>query len=221
MTASPGCRGGIRAKVVALACLLACLGVSWPAPVAAQGSAGVTPTTGAPVASAPPASPHPPTASPTLELDLVPDELGGFPTEVTITRGREHIDGLDPEDPADAATLTELAALLAATGSPVEDLTTALAFVATEELFAFVVAFRIAGAPEGTLLTNYLPLLLDDLQVTRQATGELAGREVLVVYSDEGEGEVPLYVVAVGDTVWLFQGPEDVVVAALEGLITG
>ncbi|CAN5740706.1 hypothetical protein BH23CHL8_BH23CHL8_12910 [soil metagenome] len=184
----------------------------WPGAALAQEAATPTPAvaaTATPVGN-----------QPGLELDLVPDELGGFPTEVTLTRGREHFDGLDADDPAAAATLAELAALLAATGRPVEDLTTALALVATEELFAFVVAFRIAGAPDGTLMPAYLPLLLDDLQVTRQESGQLAGHDVLVVYSDEGEGEVPLYIVAVGDTVWLFQGPEDVVIGALEGLTT-
>jgi hypothetical protein len=197
-----------RAALLALAMLAA---PTWAAPATAQPSPAPTASPQASGASSP---------VPSLELDLVPDELGGFPTETTITRGRDHLDGLDADDPADAATLAKLAALLAATGRPVEDLTTALAFVATEELFAFVVAFRIAGAPEGTLLPTYLPLLLDDLSVTRQESGQLAGREVLVIHSDEGDGEVPLYVVAVGDTVWLFQGPEDVVVAALEGLIT-
>jgi hypothetical protein len=199
--------GSLRGPLLALGvlCLLAVLAVL-AVPVVVQGSES---------------SP----ASPPDLASLMPIELGTFETQIIVTRGEEHLSGIDPGDGGDpgetqAVELSaELARLLEDTDSSIEDITTAYAFAAVDGFFAFVVAVRIVGVEEGALLPAYLPILRGDLTEPVEEPGKLAGRELLVITSVGNEGEsVPLYVYDGGDTIWMLQGPEDVVARVLVSL---
>lgn len=164
-----------------------------------------------------------PTAISTLErrdlyLDM-PFYLGGFEPDIVMTRGAEHFANLDPAQADDAETIADLEGLFEATGASIEDMTSGYALVLQEDFFAFVVAVRIDGAAPGTLLPAYLPILLAGLLDPTTEPGTLGGKDILVISSEGSNGDyVDLYVYDAGETVWLVQGPEDVVEQALTAL---
>ena len=163
-------------------------------------------------------------ASPTLPpradlIDEMPRQMGGFEPDIVITRGVEHLANLDPADPADAETLAELQRLFDETGVTVEDMSTGYALAAVDDFFSFVIAIRLDGAKPGTLLPAYLPILMNDLiepVVVERAVGD---KPVLVITSEGADREpVDLYVYDAGDTIWMAQGPDDVVFFAITDL---
>lgn len=199
-----------RATVLALVVTMTTLG-----PATAQGPSE-TPQD-------PSATPLDPAASPqSRRLDLaleMPLNMGGFEPEVAITRGQEHLANLDPDDPADAATAAQLQSLFEATGVTVQDMTSAYALVSQEDFFSFVVAVRLEGATPGLLLEAYLPILEAGLVDPQTAPTTLGGKDVLRITSEGTAGEpVELYVYEAGDTIWMVQGPLDVVGSVLEDL---
>lgn len=203
------------AVVVVLAGLLGWLG--WTAdgtPSSTAAGALEATSTPAPAATA---SARP---EPTPEADVVarmPARLGGVATELSVLRGEEHVAALDPDDPADADVAAGITSLLEATGRSIVDLTTAYAVAGADDFVAFVIGIRVAGAPDGSLLPAYLPILRRDLVDPHEEPGMLGGREVLVVTSEATGGgpRLSLHVVEDGDTLWLLQGPLAVVEDAL------
>lgn len=152
-------------------------------------------------------------------VDALPRQMGGFEPEYVVTRGREHIANLQPDDPVDARTSAELQALLDETGVTIEDMTSAYALVSQSDFFSFVVAVRLDGAQPGSVLPAYLPILMGDLIEPSAEEGVFGGKPVTIILSEGTDREiVPLYVYANGDTVWILQGPDDVVAFALEDL---
>jgi hypothetical protein len=153
-----------------------------------------------------------------LYLDM-PYHLGGFEPDIVMTRGAEHVANLDPSRTDDAATIADLEGLLTSTGAFIEDMTSGYALVSQDEIFAFVVAVRIHDAALGTLLPAYLPILLGNLVDASTAPATRAGKDVLIISADgANEEHVDLYVYDAGDTVWMIQGPDDVVEQVLEAL---
>lgn len=153
-----------------------------------------------------------------LYLDM-PYRLGGYETEVEMTRGVEHFAGLDPERLEDAQTRAELEELVDAAGADIESLVSGYALVSQDDLFGFVVALRIAGAEPETMVGVYLPNLYDDLVDPAVSSAVIGGKDVVVVESLGAEDEyVELFIYDEGDTIWLVQGPDDVVETALAGL---
>ena len=149
-----------------------------------------------------------------LMLDM-PFYLGGFEPDIVVTRGAEHFASLDPDDPA----RVDLEAFLEAVGASVEDMDSGYALVSQDDFFAFVVAIRITGARPGTMLPAYLPILYGDLVDASGIEGEVSGKDVLVISSVGSDDEyVELFVYDQGDTIWLVQGPMDVVETTLDGL---
>ena len=150
-----------------------------------------------------------------LYLDM-PYYVGGFEPVIVMTRGAEHVANLDAEDP----TRLQLEALLAAVGAEIEDLTSGYALVSQEGFFAFVVAVRVEGVEPDSLLPAYLPILYEDLiEPTPGIARTIGGKDVVVIASlgDAGE-DVELSVYDQGDTLWMVQGPDDVVETTLENL---
>jgi len=197
------------ALIVTLASLLLA------APVAAQGE---EPSPGAGPSASPASSIVGDAVRRDLYLDM-PYTIGGFEPDIVITRGEEHLAGLDPDDEADARTRAELDRLLEDTGTTIEDMTSGYALVSQEDFFAFVVGVRLDGAEPGAMLPAYLPILYEDLVDPTGQAGSLGGKDVVVITSEGDDGDyVALYVYDEGDTIWMVQGPEDVVERALEGL---
>jgi hypothetical protein len=151
---------------------------------------------------------------PDLYLDM-PYNLGGFEPEIAMARGEEHFADLDAEDP----TRRELEGLLAAVGAEVGDMVSGYALVSQEDFFSFVVAIRIDGIEPGSLLPAYLPILYGDLEDPQGSTRSMGGKDVVVITSlGENDEYVELHVYDEGDTVWMLQGPTDVVETALSNL---
>lgn len=167
-------------------------------------------------AQAPAASVSPERADLALEM---PRNMGGFEPAIAITRGQEHLANLDLDDPADAATAAELERLFAETDVTVDAMTSGYALVSQEDFFSFVVAIRLEGATPGSVLPAYLPILTAGLTDPDTTDATVGGKDVLVITSAGETGDrVELYVYEAGDTVWMVQGPLDVVVGVLEGL---
>jgi hypothetical protein len=166
--------------------------------------------------SAPPGSAQP--ARPDLYLDM-PYYLGGFEPDISMTRGEEHFANLDSDSEADAQTRSELEQLLDDVGADIEDMVSGYALVSQEDFFSFVVAIRIDGVEPGSLLPAYLPTLYEDLVDPTGIAGNVGGKNVVVVSSVGTDDEyVALYIYDQGDTLWMIQGPDDVVEVALEDL---
>jgi hypothetical protein len=160
------------------------------------------------------ASPGQPPGHRDLLLDM-PYYLGGFEPDIVMTRGAEHVAALDPDDP----TRMDLEAFLDAVGADIEDMDSGYALVSVDDFFAFVVAIRVAGVETGSLLPAYLPTLLGDLVDASSVTRNVSGKDVVVISSLGTDDEfVELFVYDQGDTVWMVQGPEDVIEVTLDGL---
>ncbi len=151
---------------------------------------------------------------PDLYLDM-PYFMGGFEPEIVMTRGEEHFANLDADD----QTRLELEGLLETVGAEIDDMVSGYALVSQSDFFSFVVAIRIDGVEPGTLLPAYLPILYDDLVEPEGLAANVGGKDVIVIASIGNEEEyVELFVYDEGDTVWMVQGPQDVVEATLENL---
>jgi hypothetical protein len=155
-----------------------------------------------------------------IELALeMPTNMGGFEPDVVIARGVEHIADLDPNDPQDADTAAQLERLFDETGVTVDDMTSGYALVSQTDFFSFVFAVRLHGAAPGTVLPAYLPILIANLIDPTIEEVRSGNKDVLVITSEGEEREpVRLTVYEVNDTVWLLQGPDDVVEFALGDL---
>jgi hypothetical protein len=153
-----------------------------------------------------------------LYLDM-PYYLGGFEPKIVMTRGQEHFANLDPAGEADAETRAELEDLLDTVGADIVDMVSGYALASLEDFFSFVVGIRIEGVEPGSLMPAYLPTLVDDLVDPAVETGNLGGKDVTVISSVGSAGDyVALYVHDAGDTLWILQGPDDVVEQTLEKL---
>lgn len=153
-----------------------------------------------------------------LYLDM-PYTLGGFDPEIVMTRGEEHLASLESGNPVDERTRAGLEAMLDEVGAGIDDLDSGYALVSQEDFFAFVVAIRIDGIQPGTLLPAYEPILTAGLQDPTTQVRSIGDKEVLVVTSiAEANENVDLYVYDAGDTLWMVQGPDDVVEIALADL---
>mgnify|MGYP001828001469 CR=1 FL=1 len=151
---------------------------------------------------------------PDLYLDM-PYFMGGFEPEIVMTRGEEHFANLDAEDQA----RLELEGLLETVGAEIDDMVSGYALVSLEDFFSFVVAIRIDGVEPGTLLPAYLPILYGDLEDPDGLAANVGGKDVVVIASIGNQEEyVELFVYDEGDTVWMVQGPQDVVEVTLENL---
>ena len=151
---------------------------------------------------------------PDLYLEM-PYTIGGFEPDIVMIRGDEHFANLSPDDP----TRLQLEAFLASVGAETEDLVSGSALVSQEDYFAFIVGIRVDGVEPGTLLPAYLPILLADLEDASSTEDQVGGRDVTVVTSVGDDDEyVPLYVYDQGDTLWMVQGPSDIMASTLESL---
>lgn len=176
-------------------------------------------TLGAVPALAQEVSPAPGESAPASErrdlyLDM-PYYMGGFEPEIVMTRGAEHFANLDAEDQARLG----LESLLESVGADIDDMVSGYALVSQEDFFSFVVGIRVEGIEPGSLMPAYLPILYDDLIDPTGITGNVGGKDVVVIASVGNEDEyVELFVYDQGDTLWMVQGPKEVVETTLENL---
>jgi len=82
------------------------------APVVAQEDSPVPGTSAAPAPS-----------DGTDIVDLIPETISGMIPEISVVRGSEHFDGLDPEDDLDAQQIASLEEFVTTLGASVEDMT--------------------------------------------------------------------------------------------------
>ncbi len=149
-----------------------------------------------------------------LYLDM-PYALGGYEPDIVMTRGEEHFANLAVDDEA----RVELESFLQAVGADIADMDSGYALVSQDDLFSFVVAIRVWGVEPGALLPAYLPTLYGDLVDPSASPGRVGGKDVLVISSVGDDGEyVDLTAYDQGDTIWLLQGPPDVVETAVANL---
>jgi len=149
-----------------------------------------------------------------LYLEM-PYYLGGFEPDIAMTRGQDHFANLDAEDQA----RLELEGLLDAVGADIGDMVSGYALVSQEDFFSFVVAIRIEGVEPGSLMPAYLPILFEDLVEPSVVAGNVGGKNVVVIASlGDSDEYVDLFVYDQGDTLWMVQGPKDVVDATIENL---
>ena len=154
------------------------------------------------------------TGRPDLYLEM-PYYMGGYEPEIVMTRGEEHFANLAEDDP----TRAELEGLLETVGADISDMVSGYALVSQEGFFSFVVGIRIEGATPGTLLPAYLPILYQDLVDPQASTGRVGDKDVVIISSVGTDDEyVELHVYDEGDTVWMIQGPSDVVEITLDNL---
>ncbi|CAN5740733.1 hypothetical protein BH23CHL8_BH23CHL8_12920 [soil metagenome] len=174
--------------------------IAAPAPVLAQAPAS------------PDASPSPlarmslgPSTDPgTIDiLTLMPTQIDGLATEIMVERGQEHLDELDPDDPADAQERADIERFLEATGRTIDELTTASAVALHEDGASIVAAARVIGAEAETLSDAYVALLSDAMISAAAEPGQLGGKDVIILSDSGVESAEPVYVYAVADTVWL------------------
>ena len=90
-------------------------------------------------------------------------------------------------------------------GATIDDLTTLSASRISEDFteFTFVIAFRVSGVDTDDLLEAVRPSFADDLEQPREESGQVAGKEVILLWDDASPGANLFYVYASGDTVWL------------------
>ena len=151
---------------------------------------------------------------PDLYLQM-PYYLGGFEPDIVMTRREEHFANLDADD----QTRQEWESLLEEVGADVSNMVSGYALVSQEGFFSFVVAIRVEGVTPGTLLPAYLPILYEDLDDPQSVVGRMGGKDVTVITSIGSDDEyVELYVYDEGDTIWMLQGPSDVVEVTLANL---
>ncbi len=151
---------------------------------------------------------------PDLYLEM-PYTIGGFEPDIVMIRGDEHFASLGADD----LTRVELETFLETVGAETEDLVSGYALVSQEDYFAFIVGIRVDGVEPGTLLPAYLPILLADLEDASSTVDQVGGRNVTVVTSVGDDDEyVALYVYDQGDTIWMVQGPSDIMASTLESL---
>lgn len=190
-------------KSSVVAALVSC--AMWAAPAYAL-AAEASPSSSGAVDEAPPVR--------DLYEDM-PYYLGGYEPDIVITRGAEHTAGLAPDD----EDRRRLESFVEGLGARIEDMDSGYALVSTDDTFAFVVAIRVRGVRPGTLLPAYLPILLADLVDPSTMTAADGGKEVVIIASlGEDDEYVDLTAYDQGQTIWLLQGPEDIVTATLENL---
>ena len=144
-----------------------------------------------------------------LDVGSIGDRFGDLPEERAAVPGQHEHRG-DGDLPA---------VLLETVGAEIDDMVSGYALVSQDDFFSFVVAIRVDGIDPGSLLPAYLPILYDDLEDPQGMTGQVGGKDVIVIASlGEDDEYVELYVYDEGDTVWLLQGPSDVVENALSSL---
>ena len=132
--------------------------------------------------------------------------------------GAENLEDQDEED------LAETEALLEALGATMEDVSTATASRVSEDFteFTFLVAFKVSGVDADRLLEEILSGFADDLSEPRQETGQVAGKDVVLLYDDaftEATGEAqPFHFYVSGDTLWMVSAPEPELTEAFDKL---
>ncbi len=142
--------------------------------------------------------------------------IGDDIIDPTIVSGPDLMTRLDPDDPSQAANITDIEALLAATGADIDQLAMLNATSADGE--AFVGAIRVEGADTETVKTAYVESTFDDLGQSRVEESELGGKMVTLIYDDAAPDQPALVVYAVGDTVWVISGADETVATVIQGL---
>ena len=177
------------------------------APVVAQDDSPVPETSAVPAAS-----------GDTDIVEFIPETIGGMIPEVTVVRGREHFDGLDPEDDFDAQQIASLDDFVSTLGAGVEDMTSVSAVTVDGEALSFMAGIQVAGAdPEG-MLTYYIETLIAEMGQPYQELGEIGGKTATLVIDESFEDDLPMYVYGSGPRVWLIVADEAIVEELLANL---
>jgi hypothetical protein len=147
---------------------------------------------------------------------IFPAELGGLPwDEIAIAVGQENFEDQDEEG------LAQWDALLAVLDASIDDVTAVSASRVNEDFteFTLLVAFRVAGVEADRLLEETLRVFFADFSDNpRQESGQVAGRDVLLLYDDDSPDSEPIHFYASGDTLWYVIAAEPDLTEAIEKL---
>jgi cyclophilin family peptidyl-prolyl cis-trans isomerase len=164
--------------------------------------------------------PEPVPGDPTLEA-LFPAEINGEPLIIDTTNG------VELQSQIDDAFRGELEGVLATLGAQLDDLSIGGGSIGAQDDGVSITAMRLAGGDGAALRGSILPLLLSfgDLQETTQAYG---GKDVTIVTdgpvdgdpaaSPAADGQTRFYTYANGEVLWVLQGTEPWLSAALAAL---
>lgn len=164
--------------------------------------------------------PEPVPGDPDLEA-LFPTQINGEAFTVQTTNGSELRSQIDE------AFVGEIEGSLATLGAQLDDLSIGGGSLGSQEDGVSVTALRLAGGDGASLQGTILPMLLSfgDLQETQQAYG---GKDVTIVTdgpvdgdpaaSPAAGGQVRFYTYANGEVLWVVQGTEPWLTAAISAL---
>jgi hypothetical protein len=147
--------------------------------------------------------------------EVFPTELGGLPwDDLTIAVGQENLDDQDEEEVAQFETLLD------AVDRTIDDVTMVSATRISEDFteFTYLVAFKVSGADADRVREELLLAFADDLEQPRQESGQVGGKDVVIVYDDTSSESPPFHLYASGDTVWYVIAGEPDLTEALERL---
>ena len=159
------------------------------------------------------------TAPPSDLAAEFPDTLGGAELPVEVFDGQAWLDRADPATPDGQAVAQRTQALLDATGKTIEDLTIASALhEPSEGNHAAITAVRVNGASPADLVRPTIALLLGDIANPSIAVRPLGTRNVLRVTDADQPGTYPRTVYLDGDTVWVIDAEQPVLLEIVEAL---
>ena len=148
---------------------------------------------------------------------IFPTELGGQPwDELTVNVGQEIYAGRDPgvaeDDP--------ITALLEATGASIDDVTGAVGSLETEDgVFASVTAVQVVGVDADQVWEFiFQPSMDESLMQPREETGQIAGKDVRILWDDAFPDAAPGHFYLSGDTVWAIIAVEPLLTEVFEKL---
>jgi hypothetical protein len=142
---------------------------------------------------------------------LFPAELGGVSLVegLGVDVGQELLAEMDPSDPDGADDIAQINELVEAAGATVDDMATAVSFVELDDgMYGFLAAYQIRGADATQTLPLFVAAFLQDVPEARVEQGQIANREVTLIYEDESPEADPLVLWASGDVTWFVGAPE-------------
>jgi hypothetical protein len=159
-------------------------------------------------------------ATPAADLAAdFPDTLGGNELAVETFAGQAWLERMDAASPEGQAVAEKTQALLDAAGASIDDLTIATAlYEPSDGNHAAITAVEIAGASAADLVSPTIGLLLGDVANPAISVRQLGSRHILRVADADQPGAYPRTVYPMGDTVWVVEAEQPVLLEIVEAL---
>ncbi len=151
-------------------------------------------------------------------IALFPAELGGVSLVegIQVDVGQELLAELDPSDEYGAQEIARIHEYVEAGGGTVDDAATAVTFTALDdETYLYMAAFQIRGGDVQPVAPLLLAAFQADMPGSRVEQGQIANREVTLLYDDASPEAEPIVVVPLGEVIWLVSAPEQLLEEAV------